>query len=96
MIFSRGTERVMKWCSLILVAFIVAFGPITGVVAAGLIYGNSSIPAWKASLDEMFAHCTSDALASLQIFFMQSPLNRSTAFSLKQSNLLYFILCRRI
>ena len=76
----------MKWCSLILVACIVAFGPITGVVAAGLIYGNSYIPAWKCSVDAMFAHRTSDALASLRIFLIQSPLDSNTAFSLKQSN----------
>ena len=85
MIFSRGTERFMKWCSLLLGAFIVAFGPITGVVAAGLIYGNLLHFCLKASYAFPLLF---KALAPQQLctYFQQSPLSSTTASSLKQSN----------
>lgn len=39
-VFSAGVEAAFFWSSLFLCLAIIAFGPITGVVAAGLIFGD--------------------------------------------------------
>jgi len=41
-VFSAGVEAAFFWSSLFLCLAIIAFGPITGVVAAGLIFGQYS------------------------------------------------------
>jgi len=49
MIFSLRTENALKRCSILILVLIVAFGPITGVVAAGLIFGAYDSPALAAA-----------------------------------------------
>ena len=42
-IFSAGVEAAFFWSSIFLCFAVIAFGPITGVVAAGLIYGENTL-----------------------------------------------------
>ncbi len=40
-VFSSGLEAALMWSSLLLCVAIIAFGPIVGVVGAGLIFGKT-------------------------------------------------------